>query len=426
MIAMARLAAGVGMMVAATCLAGAQVEPEILTLARIKLRMSDNLKRQPDYTCTETIERSMRRAGSRRFQLLDTMRLEVALVEGKELFAWPGAGRFEDREIKDFAPPGGAIGNGNFALHARAVFLGRAPVFQFAGRQDLNGQPMLRYDYQVAQALSGFQVRVGATTAVVGYHGSFWADPRTDEVARLEVYAGDIPPSLDLKEASDIMDYSRVRIGESDFLLPTASEMTMIDMRGNLNRNRIHFSDCRQYAGRSLITFEEPPPAPDAPEPAPRAIELPADLPLTVELTSTIESGRSAIGDKLAGVVQRDARWKGQIMVPKGAVLSGRLAHLERRSVASGRGEATYFVVGIEFDTLEFASGRAEFLGRLDEIGAVAMPVVRSGLTRPELVGREWSSLWRPGVGLFVVKGDTIKLGPGFRMSWRVIERPRR
>ena len=95
-------------------------------------------------------------------------------------------------------------------------------------------------------------------------------------------------------------------------------------------------------------------------------------------------------------------------------------------SVASGRGDATYFVVGIEFDTLEFASGRAEFLGRLDEIGAVAMPVVRSGLTRPELVGREWSSLWRPGVGLFVVKGDTIKLGPGFRMSWRVIERPRR
>ncbi|MDP2999901.1 MAG: hypothetical protein Q8N47_20620 [Bryobacterales bacterium] len=423
---MAPIAAGVRMMVAAACLAGAQVAPEHLALARIKLRMSENLERLPNYTCTETIERSTRRAGSRRFQLLDTMRLEVALVEGLELFAWPGAGRFEDREIKDFAPSGGAIGNGNFALHARAVFLGRAPVFQFAGEENLNGRAMLRYDFKVAQVLSGFEVRVGATAAVVGYHGSFWADPRTDEVARLELRASDIPPNLDLKEVSDTMDYSRLRIGESDFLLPTASEMTMIDMRGNLNRNRIQFSGCRQYAGRSLVTFEEPPPAPDAPEPAPRAIELPADLPLTVELTATIESGRSAIGDRLAGVVQRDARWKGRLVVPKGALLSGRLAHLERRTVATGRGEATYFVVGIEFDTLEFASGRAEFLGRLDEIGAVAMPVVRSGLTRPELVGREWSSLARPGVGLFVVKGDTIKLGPGFRMSWRVIEKPRR
>ena len=259
---MAPIAAGVGIMVAAACLAGAQVAPELLTLARIKQRMSENLQRLPNYTCTETIERSTRRAGSRRFQLLDTMRLEVALVEGHELFAWPGAGRFEDREIKDFAPPGGgAIGNGNFALHARAVFLGRAPVFQFAGQENLNGRAMLSYDFRVAQALSGFQVRVGMTAAVVGYHGSFWADPRTHEVARLEIRASDIPPGLDLKEASDIMDYSRLRIGESDFLLPTASEMTMIDMRGNLNRNRIQFSACHQYAGRSLVTFDEPLPA---------------------------------------------------------------------------------------------------------------------------------------------------------------------
>jgi hypothetical protein len=245
MIAMARLAAGVGMMVAAACLAGAQVAPETLTLARIKRRMSENLERLPNYTCTETIQRSTRRAGARRFQLLDTMRLEVALVEGHELFAWPGAGQFEDREIKDFAPSGGAIGNGNFALHARAVFLGRAPVFQFAGEESLNGRAMLRYDFTVAQTLSGFQVRVGAAAAVVGYYGSFWADPLTHEVARLEIRADEIPPGLDLKEASDIMDYSRVRIGESDFLLPTASEMTMIDLRGNLNRNRTQFSDCR-------------------------------------------------------------------------------------------------------------------------------------------------------------------------------------
>ena len=57
---------------------------------------------------------------------------------------------------------------------------------------------------------------------------------------------------------------------------------------------------------------------------------------------------------------------------------------------------------------------------------AVAMPAARSGLSRPELARREWSSQFRPGVGLFVVKGDTIKLGPGFRMSWRVIEKPLR
>ncbi len=418
--------------VVATCLSAAQADPDTLLLARIKQRMANNLDHLPNYTCTQTIERFVRRAGSRRSQLLDTMRLEVALVGGKEMYAWPGAGRFEDREIKEFAPHGGAIGSGNFGMHARAVFLGEAPVFKFAGREARDGRSLVRFDYSVAQSRSGFEVHTGGAGAIVGYHGSFWADEQTRDLVRLEVIADDIPPSVGVKAASDIMNYSVMRIGDADFLLPTESEMIMTDMLGNENRNRTRFAGCRRYAGESVISFGEPGTAsPAAPPREPRAIELPAGLPLDIALTSTIDSSQSAVGDRVTAALERDARWKGQLVAPKGALLSGRLALLERRAAMFGRSQGSYFIVGIRFDTLEFDSGRAEFFGTLEEIGPIAGPRMFGATARPTVIGRGWGPApaagdAQTGVGFFLVRGDTIKLGRGLRMSWKVEKQTQR
>src|SRR5579872_735111 len=74
--------------------------PDLLLLAHIRTRMVSNLQRQPNYTCVETVERSRRAGPARKFELQDTLRLEVALVDGKEMFAWPGARRFEDADFR--------------------------------------------------------------------------------------------------------------------------------------------------------------------------------------------------------------------------------------------------------------------------------------------------------------------------------------
>ena len=62
----------------------------------------------------------------------DLLRVEVALVDGKEMFAWPGARKFEQTDLTEMVTAG-AIGTGDFALHARAVFQTRAPRFKYAG-----------------------------------------------------------------------------------------------------------------------------------------------------------------------------------------------------------------------------------------------------------------------------------------------------
>src|SRR6516162_5918097 len=70
-------------------------------LAKIRLHMMETLTRQPNYTCLETVERSRRDASTRKYRLEDTLRIEVALVDGKEMFAWPGSKQFEDRDFRD-------------------------------------------------------------------------------------------------------------------------------------------------------------------------------------------------------------------------------------------------------------------------------------------------------------------------------------
>ena len=69
---------------------------------------------------------------------------------------------------------GGAIGNGNFALHAKSVFQSNTPRFTFAGeriRED--GRNTLQWDFVVPQLLSGYTLKQGEQQAIVGYHGSF-------------------------------------------------------------------------------------------------------------------------------------------------------------------------------------------------------------------------------------------------------------
>ena len=97
-------------MVSARCLivlCAVAVAPGQSELPQIKQRMQQHLSRLANLTCLETIQRSsVTRTG--RMQRNDTLRLEVAFVDGKELYSRLGAGKFDDRGIGEFGQ-GGAI-----------------------------------------------------------------------------------------------------------------------------------------------------------------------------------------------------------------------------------------------------------------------------------------------------------------------------
>src|SRR5579884_953095 len=218
----------------------AQVDQSAL-IDRIRAHMVENLGRQPDYTCLETVERAIRAPKDKDFKLQDVVKLEVALVNGREMFAWPGSSHFEDTDIRHFVPTG-MFGNGDFSLYARAVFSKTSTELEYRGEAALDKTPVIRFDFQVP-AQQGMRIQSGNTTATIAYHGSIYAGRESLDALRIEVKGDVLPRSLDLSQVSDTLDYARVKIGTSDFLLPLASEAVMTGTRGDESRNRIRFSN---------------------------------------------------------------------------------------------------------------------------------------------------------------------------------------
>ena len=235
-------------------------------LARFQEKVRRDFTGIPNYTCLETIERARRAPPSPDFKHLDTVRLEVSSVAGKELFAKPGAQRFEDRDVTSIVT-GGTIGSGMFATIARNLFVAGKGALKYRGKQTLAGHASVRYDFRLKRQESGFKIQVANYSETVAAKGSFWFDQVSLDLIRLEVYGDGIPDSLRLDEAVIRNSYARTHIGNSDALLPKRSELTMTYFSGIANRDAIEFSDCHEYRSESTIRFDAPTSPPEAPKP---------------------------------------------------------------------------------------------------------------------------------------------------------------
>lgn len=392
-------------LLAVLCLAalGIGAQTPATELERIRTHMMQTLASQPNYTCLETVDRSRKEKNARAYQPVDTLRMEVGLVNGKEMFGWPGAKQFEDRDIREFIPTG-MFGTGDFALHARSVFGTNAPTFELGGKSSLEGYQSVRYDFKVKRVQSGFRARVGDVTLTVGYHGSFEADPRSLDVRRLEIIADDIPVQLRMSQISDIMEFKTVPIGNGDFLLPADSEEIMVDSTGLATRNRLEFSSCRQFTGQSKVSFDEPAPAvSDTPKPTEAApIKLPRGLAMELRFTNEIDPDYAAIGDEIQAELAQDVKSKGQVILPKGAMASGRISRIERH--------LDFNVVGVTF--FEIASGNTH--APLDLTFERSAGIIPPSIRNPAL-----NSPPRPREAVMILQPGHTRVGQGILMFWR-------
>jgi hypothetical protein len=282
----------------------------------------------PDYTCLETIERTRLHDPCPRCTITDRVRLEVAVVDGKERFAWPGAGGFQEREVDEILTHG-AAGSGDFAGFLADVFLTGAASHTRAGVETIDGRPAARYDYRVPLSRSRYRTRTGLLEATVAYHGSFWADAETFDLMRLEVRCEAFPPQLEIASAATTVNYSRVRIGENDFLLPLRMDLIVRSANGMEARNTTRFTGCRRFQGESAIFFEDRPAAAPVQPARARLVTLEAGLTIEAMLATPIDMTGSAVGDEIQAVVRKDVKKKGAILLSKGTTLHGRITRLE-------------------------------------------------------------------------------------------------
>ncbi len=391
-------------------------------LERIRARVAADLERLPNYTCRQTIERFFRPFESMKFNKLDTVRVEVALIDRRELYAWPGSAKFEERSIHQLVTGQGAIGSGMFALHLRNLFVNPGPEFTSRGETDLEGRRAVRFDFEIPIQRSQYFLGDNAKTTRVGYRGSFWADAASLDLLRLEIYVDEVPPPVEIKSGSNKMDYARVRLGDSDFLLPKSADMSIVTSSGEwLNRTR--FDDCRHYVGESVLTFGDIAASAEAPKPKREVGFVPGTM-VEMVLQTPIDCDKSAVGDPLEATLLRPVKTiLAGTVLPKGAVFRGRITRIENRRA---RGRTDYCVVGLTLETGEAPGIRAAFSGTLEAAGISATRAYHvpfSGLMQTS------ASIWnsvpnetappRANEGVFYVRGVKPRIAAGFRLLWR-------
>jgi hypothetical protein len=421
-----RITAVVFLGVAACCAqAPADVPPEILVLARTRQKVNERLAKLSDYTCLQTTERWTRQPKAKEFRRSDTLVLEVAQIGKKELYSWPGGRSFDSSAPEDFVSSG-TVSSGAFALFLRAAFSGGATI-AFAGEGQWNGRRAFKYDYAVPIYLSRIMIGIQGAEGEAASKGSFWTDPETHDVLRLEVHAVDIPPNVPASALVTAIDYARMRIGSDFVWLPQSVDQLLTFVSGRQDRNLTEFSHCRAYSSQATLRFGEEDAGPAAAAPAPvKEIRLPEGVALALELETEVDSESAAIGDPLRAAVREDVKVGGEILIPKGAMASGRLRLLIRDSSPT-----PHFIVGLEFTELEFPGHRAMLYARLDRPPDVRGLREYISSTGPERVEnapgyRRYTSATEqvrivqiPGVSTVLIEGRTFRLPKGLRMVWR-------
>ena len=407
--------------------------PEMLLLARFKQKVRQDVGRLANCTCLETIERSGREPGTDSFQFLDRVRLEVTTAGEKELLTWPGGAHFEDWAVTAFVKSG-LVASGMFASHARNLFLRDGATFQYGGPEEVEGRSAVRYDFKVSRLASLYRLRTASGAATVATKGSFWFDAGSLELIRLDEFADQIPEELGLTGALTRVRYGRITDAVPGVLLPQSAEVELRHSSGELRRNKIEFAQCREYRAESSISFGATELTPEAARSEPARVDLPAGLTVKMELESGFDSATAAIGDPVRARVIENVRRSGKTIIPKGAIVTGRIRSMERQPRAGG------FLLGIEFTVVRWENERAEF--RADLLGASATgiksaPGAAGGAnsiiplagTAPEIgTATPVSSSAQirvasaiPGVGRLLVKGEHWRLAPGLRMAWRTV-----
>ncbi|MCL5744910.1 MAG: polymer-forming cytoskeletal protein, partial [Acidobacteria bacterium] len=426
-------------------MAAQDLAPEVLLLARIKAHVRQEFSRLADYTCLETLERFQRPPGMESdLGLIDTVRLEVLYSGGREFYASPNDSRFSEDDPARFVS-GGVIGNGIFALFLKSVFLDDTATVQYAGEESLDGRPAAKYDFRIPQFLSGYTINLVGGSGTAGLSGSFWADPHTLDLVRLETRAEDIPPFLPIQESTASAEYGRVRLGQRDVLMVQSGSMNVLENSGQENRSHIEFTHCRLFHAQSALRFEEPAAAPEA---VPRHVEnAPARPPererflveavgvaplltVTVELVSPI-TDKDAVGRLIEGRVFGDVKRKGKVVIANGSTVKGRVRGLQRAR------EPGWFIVSLEFTEIQVNGTWMRFYADLQGIQGSPKNGIEIGERVVSRAQRSFLLLDRqstirkikaerkiflpqlPGVASFFAAGNSLRLPQPLRMVWR-------
>ena len=420
--------------------------PAQVLFNRLRERVRADLARAPRYTCVETVTRrqyhpqlagrtsgcaamiASRKALASPGELLwhDRLRLDVAVGDKAEMFSWAGAKSFETNNLEDLALSGSS-GSGEFGSFLASVFGNNAEGFTYKGEELSDLGTLAKYEYRVPLAKSHYAYKTrGAASATIPYGGFFYVVPSTAELKRLVVEATEFQTNgnqvganqqSDVCRVTDTMDYTRIKVGAGDFMVPSVSTMDVLFRIGEESINETRFTNCHEFTGESTIRYDMDDEPTSAANVAKEELKkLPPKTHVRVVVDPPVNTKTAAAGAPITGVVEKDVKEKGKVLIRQTDRLHGRILRMEQFL-----GEGARWVVAIRFDSIERDGVEMPVTFKPVDDGDRTLYEPRPGVRRgpgPPAIRR--APVERPaGAGIFVFgqQGDLV-LDRKFHSEW--------
>jgi hypothetical protein len=282
---------------------------------------------------------------------------------------------------------------------------------------------LLQYRYRVPEKSSHYRIEAAGSMRVVAFDGRFWIDAASLELRRLTVRTGELTTTTGHCEATTSVDFSRMRIGSREYLLPRESVLETIRRDAAEGRNITRYGSCREFAGESTVRFEglEETTGRGA---AAVAVAFPGGVRLTVALLDDIDTATAAAGDAVRARVVKSAPQRGNRgpALPAGAVIYGRLLR-----VAHSLTYERCFSLVIVFETVETGGRLLPFAAIPDH--AMVLTESTTVVQKTPTTMHVWSSGRRTGArgGTFVFPTDApnMVIPRGTESQWITVAPPK-
>ena len=346
----------------------------------------------------------------------DRLRLEVTTTAAGEIFSWVGAGKFDDAGIDDLVRQG-PIGTGAFGAFLSVIFDKDVKQFVVVGEDTVEGRRLMEYSFHVPRGDSHYRVRLadGAGWFTSGYDGTVLLDPQTADPVSLTIRTEELPRATESCQTVAKLDYTRVKLGERELLLPRRTTQRFIAPTGEETENTTTFSNCREYSTESTINFfgETDASASAAQNTSAAPTSIPGGMHFRLALLAPIDSDQAAGGDRFAATLVDPLRQGKQTLAPKGSVVEGHVTLVKIFYLAQPQ-----TVIALTLETVQVRGAKLR-LSAVPDVAAYALARQSNRSRGVDIF------LPPPGerAGLFRFHGKRAIMNRGFASDWLTVRR---
>ena len=430
----ARLA--LGLLAPIALVLAADLPPDVLLVAHTVQANRQLFTHLPQFTCLETISRSKPRKPNQKVQLQDIVQLDVAVGDKEELYSWPGDPAFSSSDLPSLVGHG-FLANGLFENFAHILFISNSAVIRAAGPDVVLGRKAFHFTFRIPSLQGFWNVNWLGAQGRVEQQGEFWVDEKDLALLRLDAAAVDIPVTLPLSSLNERITYRSLAAGAARVLIPETVTLKAVERSGLVNEDSVSFSHCRVFEAESSLLVDSAPTA-EAGKQLASSVQrfetqnevLPGGLLLSIRLDKDLPTVGGVVGARISAVLESDVKIHSPStpleLIPKGALVTGRVRELQRMDDMAGQAS----LVGLEFDELHWPGHLARFFANLYSMQPTAgVDTKLSGETTTDhLFGRTSTTVTSatvtaiPGVASFFLTSAAKTLPKGFRMTWRTQE----